>query len=172
MQSDSMSKIQQPNPVQDPNKIILLDQRVNFHEAKLKASKTNYRLPTLKDFIAALKDGSEVYNKFKGNWYWIEGLPKVEISGKCRIDYEKCAFEEISEEKWQALPVNQRAIVWPGEGQGTVLLICGDADCRLVVLAGYNPEFNIRLALVEDESAIALSKWRATLLRLKRGVPK
>lgn len=52
---------------------IFVEREMTLGEAKAAAKNIMGRLPTLSEFICALKSDQELYDKAAGHWYWLAG---------------------------------------------------------------------------------------------------
>ena len=133
--------------------IKLLNKRATYPEALELARRMNSRLPTLKEFIISLKDNPKLYRQSKGDWYWLGDEPGISIPGHYKINYEKGTIEKVYESQWLALPLEERAYAWKGDGP-LALFVYNDSPVRRLVVAAayYWPGGAARVALVPQVS--------------------
>ncbi len=124
--------------------INILERRASYFEAQELARKMNTTLPTLKEFITALKNNPKLYEQSKTDWYWLGDEPGSNISGYCKIDYEKGTIESVTDSEYVHLPTDQRAQAWSGNGP-LALHVARDAGIK-------------RLFLIADASLHQLAK--------------
>jgi hypothetical protein len=106
------------------------------------------RLPTLREFIRALKDNSAFLRRCRGSWYWLgDAVPGT--MGYHRIDYDRGAVTQVSDSDYYNLPFEERAVVAGREGHPAVFVFGDYDDGRLAVDAFGDPRFSARLALVQ-----------------------
>lgn len=125
--------------------IVILDQRANFADAKKIAGEHKGRLPTLQEFVRAIKDPKQL-ESLRGDWYWTsdDKLPE----GYCQIDYEQGALVVKPKKEWDALPSEQKAFVL--KGSAPVAISVGEYwfGGRLYGGAAAGPTNGARVALV------------------------
>ncbi|MHB1830473.1 MAG: hypothetical protein ACYCO0_03705 [Candidatus Micrarchaeaceae archaeon] len=115
---------------------MILNQKLTYPEAQKMAQDMDSRLPTLKEFIMALKEDPKLYERAKGRegmMYWLGDESGISISGFCRIDYENCTLVPVSEEAWKKLPDSERAFANEGSGHMVLYVFSGDGVGRLGV---------------------------------------
>jgi hypothetical protein len=96
--------------------IQIVNQSANYQDSKRIAAENGGRLVTLKEFITALKTDSTLFDRSRRNWYWLGDEPGLKLSGYCKIDYENGTIASISEKKWNALPLEEKAYAYEGNG--------------------------------------------------------
>lgn len=143
MNEDPKSK---PAGLNGPNNsITVLDQRATFADAKKIAGERQGRLPSLQDFIRAMRDPKQL-EKLRGDWYWIseEKIP----DGYCRIDYDQGTLIQVAKKEWDVLPAEQKAFILTGTG--AVGITVGDYwfGGRMYGGAGAGPSNGFRVACV------------------------
>ena len=96
--------------------ITITRHRRGFAGAKeLAAQEKGGELPSIKEFILGLKDEAN-YNRAK-NWFWLREEPEFNLTGRCKINYEKGTLEPVtSDEAWRKLDADKRAVVLSGGG--------------------------------------------------------
>jgi len=94
--------------------ITVLDQYASRTETKQIASTNGGRLPSLKEFILAIKDKS--HNKqLKEAWFWTSD-DGVMVSRESKIDYKEGKVIEVTPAEWKKLPFEQKAYASSGTG--------------------------------------------------------
>ena len=146
--------------------IRLLNHRASFSEAEEIAKSMNGRLPTLQEFVKALGD-SAFNNKSKAKVFWVSGGHRLKPFNFYKVDYEKGVLEETSKDEYFALPSKQMANVVDGNSRLSIS-VCTDG--HLIVSNLDWPNDVVQVALVDD-GALALSRGREALARLKRNLP-
>ena len=131
-------------------RIEILDKRATYLEVRDLG-----RLPTLREFIRALKDNPAFHHRSQGSWYWL-GEAGLHGMGYHRIDYEKGEITPVSDHDFYQLPFEQRAYVSGGDGRPALFVFGDYDDGRLAVNAFSDPRFSARVALVQPSEARAL----------------
>lgn len=147
-------KTRDPIPDREPENTVhieILNRRATYSEAKGLG-----RLPTLKEFIRALKEDHSFIAASSGSWYWL-GETDLPEEGFYRIDYENEGLTKVSDAEIYILPFGERAgVAGKKEGGHPALFIFGDYDDgRLAVDAFGDPRFSARLALIQPGLASA-----------------
>lgn len=152
-----------------PIKVLYVN--ASFDRANEIARENGSRLPTLSEFIGALRDSPEMYREAKGRWwYWLGEEPGLLISGKCRINYDACRIETVTPEVYAALPKKERAHAISGKGPVAIIVYGDDSDKLINVIGDYRTEGAARVSIIDTEAIMAESS--STLERLKRGIRK
>lgn len=123
--------------------IEVLDRRATYEEARSRG-----RLPTLREFIHALKNPA-FHQRSQGSWYWL-GEAGPDTKGYHRIDYEKGEITPVSDGDYYGLPFEERAVVSGGDGHPALFVFGNYDDGRLAVDAFGDRRFSARLALVRQ----------------------
>lgn len=145
--------------------IRLLDVRASFNEAEEIASGMNCRLPTLPEFIKALRN--PVFSiRSRMKVFWVDGDRSLRPFNFYKVDYEKGVLEETSNAPYFKLPRKQTASVIEGSGRLSIS-VCKDE--HLIVSNHDWPDDVVQVALADD-GALALSRGREALARLKRNL--
>lgn len=113
--------------------IKVLNLELTYSNAQAHAQDMGSRLPTLKEFILALREHPKLYEQSKSGVYWLSGEPEANVSGFCSIDYEKGTLIPVSEDEWKKLPDSERAYVSEGRGHMVLYIFSGDGVGRLAV---------------------------------------
>ncbi len=152
-----------------PVKVLYVN--ASFDRANEIAMENKSRLPTLSEFIGALRDSPEMYRKDKGRWwYWLGDAPGLSIFGKCRINYDACSIEKVAPEVYAALPKNERAHAISGNGPIAIIVYGDDSDKLINVIADCRMEETARVSVIDTDAIMAES--RSALGRLKRSIRK
>ena len=114
----------------------------NYHDSKRIAAENGGRLLTLSEFIIAINRDPILHEKSKKSWYWLGDEPGLNLSGHCRIDYEKGIVTPIPGHGWTAFPLREIAYAHRGSGQLAVGVDYGRYDRHLFVSAGNGPAVN------------------------------
>ncbi len=158
--------------VKNPSPIKTLDICATLSEAREIAERMGSRLPTLSEFIRALKYDPKLYEKVKGDWYWVNDQPEFTIPGYYRINYERGSISIVSPFDLKNIPLDERAYVWRCDGM-LMLLIKGDDASRRLELGGSDIFDGVPVAVavinVSDMEKV-MAKGREAIQRLKRGI--
>ena len=94
--------------------ITVLEKHESRAEAKLIATANGGKLPSVKEFIFAIK-GKINNRQMDDEWFWTsdEGLM---ISKESKINYNEGTVVEVTAEEWNALPSEQKAYASSGTG--------------------------------------------------------
>ena len=132
----------------------------------------NHVIATLSEFIRALKYDPKLYEKVKGDWYWVNDQPEFTIPGYYRINYERGSISIVSPFDLKNIPLDERAYVWRCDGM-LMLLIKGDDASRRLELGGSDIFDGVPVAVavinVSDMEKV-MAKGREAIQRLKRGI--
>lgn len=160
-----------------PVPISVLDKELNYWGAQLLAKDMGRRLPTLQEFITALKANPRLYEKSKGDGYWLGDMPYLEFPFLSKINYNEGRIESIPVADYQRLPPEQRAWVY-NHGIGPIVLsVMSNSSAsgpRLEISTVHN-ESMARIALVDPLDVLAeslLVESQKALAKLRRGLPR
>ena len=154
---------------QGPVTIDISDRRSSFSEAQQLAKALDSRLPTLKEFIIALKD-PEFFKIAKGNCYWLNGSG-LSVSGYFEINYNKGELERPPKTQTSSFstPVDRRAYAYSGKGPLILFVREVEFALRLEIAAVDWQAQDALVALVPVKQLSALQSEVDQLL-VSRGV--
>jgi hypothetical protein len=114
---------------QEPNRpVVILSQRGPFERAREIAKDHGGELPSLEEFLRWLNPlkNDKSFEDAKKDWYWLREARGLNISGACKIDYEKGTIKEVTKRQYDNLPEEQKA--WAYRGSGPLALDVGGYD--------------------------------------------
>ncbi len=153
-----------------PIKILLTD--ASFSESNEIARGMNSRLPTFSEFIRALKDDPGLYERARGDWYWVGNESGFNLQGYHRINYEKGSVSFVSERDRRIIPTRELAYIWKCE-KPLMMLIRNVGESRRLDIGDGNAEPGepVFVAVIDTSHVEKiLTPGRAALERLKRGI--
>ncbi len=158
------TKTQTRSPALDQISLRVLVGTVDFDKASKMAKRMGTAIPTLSEFIRILYSDYRLYDKLKGDWYWLGDGPNSLPAGPYKIEHFKGSIRPVSEKTYQRLLVEDRAYVY--RGAGAMVLGIGIFPHRSLSISQSDNRTVASVAFIDTTEMLVQA--RAALARLKR----